>query len=414
MEHICADGASTVFLVMFKRIMTLIQIIAPILAIISLTFLVFQMMQKPDDKKIPKKIWNSVLALFIVFIIPTIAKVFINIVIANSAIANCLEPEEQKSLEEGIFTGSKYIALDDEGKTTSIIPDPDKYEYGTPKQESGSGGTIITGPSTGNAVYFLNVGASSDAILVQDEGKYGLIDTGIWGRGSYVVKQLKAFGVRELEFILITHIHGDHIGGYNKVMENFPVKQLFIIADGMTKSYNTSTYRSIVNTAKKRGTYICDAELSSCSNFTLGNISFKLYNNKFQATPGRLSHDNRVRFENANSLVAVATYNGRRVYFAGDIGNYFGYNMESNTARQVGDIDVYKVAHHGYVSFNNHQDALNYLKSDYAVITNTRKPSNVALSRIRKAVGRAVPAYYSAEGTVVMTIDTGGNIKFIK
>ena len=51
MEHICADGASTVFLVMFKRIMTLIQIIAPILAIISLTFLVFQMMQKPDDKK---------------------------------------------------------------------------------------------------------------------------------------------------------------------------------------------------------------------------------------------------------------------------------------------------------------------------------------------------------------------------
>ena len=370
MEHICADGASTVFLVMFKRIMTLIQIIAPILAIISLTFL----------------IWNSVLALFIVFIIPTIAKVFINIVIANSAIANCLEPEEQKSLEEGIFTGSKYIALDDEGKTTSIIPDPDKYEYGTPKQESGSGGTIITGPSTGNAVYFLNVGASSDAILVQDEGKYGLIDTGIWGRANYVVKQLKAFGVRELEFILITHIHGDHIGGYNKVMENFPVKQLFIKADGLTKSYN----------------------------FTLGNISFKLYNNKFQATPGRLSHDNRIRFENANSLVAVATYNGRRVYCAGDIGNYFGYNLESNTARQVGDIDVYKVAHHGYVSFNNHQDALNYLKSDYAVITNTRKPSNVALSRIRKAVGRVVPAYYSAEGTVVMTIDTGGNIKFIK
>ena len=93
---------------------------------------------------------------------------------------------------------------------------------------------------------------------------------------------------------------------------------------------------------------------------------------------------------------------------------YISKNRTWYTGAMLRDIDVYKVAHHGYVSFNNHQDALNYLKSDYAVITNTRKPSNVALSRVRKAVGRAVPAYYSAEGTVVMTIDTGGNIKFIK
>lgn len=410
MDYVCTEGASIVFLVIFKRIMTLIQIIAPILAIISLTILFIKMMQNPDDKKIPKKIKNSIIALFVVFMIPTIAKVVINIASNESKIANCLEPEEISALEQNIFTGSQYIALDDEGEKTSIVPDPDKYEYGNPKEESGSGSSLVTGPSTGNAVYFLNVGASSDAILICDDGKCGMIDTGIWTKANYVVKQLKVLGVSELEFVLITHSHGDHTGGFNKVMENFKVKQYFTKVSGANSK---STYRSMIKKAQKNGAYICDVSTTPCQQFTLGNIAFRLYNTQFLIKNG-LGIANNTRFENANSIVAVATYNGKRVYFAGDIGNYFGINQESITARQVGNIDVYKVAHHGYVSYNNHQDALNYLKADYAVITNTRSPSNTALSRIRKASGKKVPAYYTAEGTVVMTIDTNGNIKFIR
>ncbi len=411
MEHICTDGASILFLLVTQRILTLIQIIAPILAMISLTYLIFRLVQNPEDKKIPNKIRNCIIALFVVFMIPTIAKVVINYATVDSKMANCLEPEERKSISANIFKESKYIALDDEGDPTPIIPDPDAYEYGKPKPSEGGGGSsVITGPSTGNAVYFLNVGASSDAILIQDEGKFGMIDTGIYGKGDFVVKQLKILGVKELDFLLITHTHGDHIGGFDKVVSNFKIKQFFTKTAG-AKRYGS--YRSMISKAQKNGAYICDVSSPQCQQFTLGNISFRLYNTQFLIRNG-LSSDNEGRFENANSICAVATYNGRRVYYSGDIGNYFGNNQESITARQVGDVDVYKVAHHGYVSFNNHQDAVNYLKAEYAVITNTRSPSNTALSRIKKANNGNVKAYYTPDGTIVMTIDTSGNIKFIR
>lgn len=408
----CTESGVLVFLIIANRILKLIQIIAPILAIIALTFWLFKKVQNPDDPKILKRIRNSVIALFVVFLLPFIAKYVINIAATQTNAGHCLEPEEWESLKEEVFKPAKYIEIDDNVEHKPIVPNPDDYEYGNPKEESGSGDTI-TGPSTGNAFYFLNVGASSDAILIQDEGKFGLVDTGIWGKGSYVVKQLKKLGVSTLDFVLITHAHGDHIGGYDKVMSNFKVKRLIIKAGGRTGSYTAGSYRSMIKKAQKNGAVICDAESSGCQSFTLGNIGFRLYNTKFINTP-KLSPANRCRFENANSLVAVATLNGRRVYLAGDIGNYFGYKRESIVAKAVGDIDVYKVAHHGYVSFNNHQDAVNYLKSDYAVITNGRKRSNTALSRIRRSVGKTVPAYYTAERTVVMTVDTAGNIKFIK
>ena len=408
MDRACNDITSLVMVDVAKKILTIIQIAAPILAIIGLTIIFIKMMQNPDDKKLQKNIKNVVIALIVVFLIPTITKAVINLVALQTVAEDCLEEEELQSIRENLFSGSTYIEIDEDAEKNKkpVVPDPEGYEYGVPKDPGDS--SVITAPSTGNAVYFLNVGASSDAILIQDDNKYGLIDTGYYTKASFVVKQLKILGVSELDFVLITHAHGDHTGGYNKVMENFKVKQFFTKTDGAS---HNGTYRSMINKAKKNGAYVCDVSNPQCQSFNLGNIHFNLYNTQFLTMSG-LSSANHTRFENANSIVAVATYNGKRVYFAGDIGNYFGRKQESLTARQVGDIDVYKVAHHGYVSFNNNQDAVNQLKADYAVITNTRGPSNVALSRIRSGAGKNTPAYYTAEGTVVMTIDTNGKINF--
>ncbi len=96
--------------------------------------------------------------------------------------------------------------------------------------------------------------------------------------------------------------------------------------------------------------------------------------------------------------------------FAGDIGDYFGYNQETMMANQVGDIDVYKVAHHGYVTFQNDQAVLNALRPEYAIISNYCSGAGEAIRRLKRTGASAHNVYCTGDGTVVLKIDNNGNV----
>lgn len=109
----------------------------------------------------------------------------------------------------------------------------------TIKPFDGSAGT--------DCIHFLNVG-NSDAILLESAGKFALIDCGedtdnprglpgleLEGYEDYVVDYLNAFcrdgnGMIQLEFILGTHAHSDHLGGFDTVLsqDNVKVKKAYI------------------------------------------------------------------------------------------------------------------------------------------------------------------------------------------
>ena len=72
----CATPALGAALSALKRIIQLIQIIVPILLMIGLVIHITNLIKKPDDEKLKKKIWNSIIAAVIVFFIP----MFINLV----------------------------------------------------------------------------------------------------------------------------------------------------------------------------------------------------------------------------------------------------------------------------------------------------------------------------------------------
>lgn len=408
MNNVCNGETFFIYLSIFKKIITVIQIIAPILGIISSAIIFIQLMSNPDDKKLPKKLKTSLKALAILFFIPLLVRITINLVGDNSSYSKCLEDEELKSLSNYSFKDAKYIEIDDDRERTSIITDPKEYAPGEKKPDTPSNSGNTT--SQGNAIYFLNVGASTDCIIIQDSGKFGLIDTSYESKGKFIVNQLKKLGATQLDFVMITHPHVDHVGSYSKVMDTFPVKTFYTKADGTKYGIYKNQYKKMITKANKKHTKVCDVKKAECQNFSLGNISFKLYNTSFVYSSG-LSYKNKSRLENGNSIAAVATINNKRIYFTGDIGNYFGYNQETKTARAVGDIDVYKVAHHGFTSFNNNQSALNYIKPEYAVVTNNRSNSKTAIKRIKKANSGFIKAYYTTEGTVTLRVDTNGSIK---
>lgn len=70
-----------------------------------------------------------------------------------------------------------------------------------------------------------------------------MVDGGENGKGEVVVDYLKALDIKELDMIIATHPHSDHIGGLDTVMESFPVKRVIIpkIADDVVPTTKTAT-----------------------------------------------------------------------------------------------------------------------------------------------------------------------------
>ena len=80
----CQSSIMSNFIAIAKGIIYLICIIVPILLILSLTIKLVQLVNNPDEKKVPKNILNSLLAAIIIIFIPIIINVVINISSSNA------------------------------------------------------------------------------------------------------------------------------------------------------------------------------------------------------------------------------------------------------------------------------------------------------------------------------------------
>ncbi len=77
------------FFAIFKNILKLIQIIGPILMLIALSINLYTMIKDPEDKKAPKKIKNSIIALVLLFFVPIFVNVLLQNILGSSNVGVC-------------------------------------------------------------------------------------------------------------------------------------------------------------------------------------------------------------------------------------------------------------------------------------------------------------------------------------
>ena len=117
------------FMYIVKNIMNIILIAAPILLILSLTITLSKMAMDPDAKKNPKKIWNAIKALVIIFFIPLLVSIVMRLLGNDTEISSCYNNAKKPSAMV------KYIEDEKEKeKKKKITSDPDSYEKGVAKQ----------------------------------------------------------------------------------------------------------------------------------------------------------------------------------------------------------------------------------------------------------------------------------------
>ena len=252
----------------------------------------------------------------------------------------------------------------------------------------------------GDKIFFLDVAdynkslgrsQGSDCLLVRSEGKYGIIDATLSNKADRVVKHLKELGVKELEFVIVSHNHGDHVGGYKKISSAIPIKKMYV----------KKNYSNVVPTAKGHGTKIINP--TAKTTFTFGNFLVEFHSVK----------DVKASDENVNCLTAVFIQKdtNKKIYFAGDLQNAKKKKLypEINTAIEIGKVDVYKAAHHGYNYENNDPKSLKALKPTFSVLTNCKGRGGTK-ETVKRLQDLKSKVYWCGNGTVLLNINSSGGI----
>ena len=95
------------------------------------------------------------------------------------------------------------------------------------------------------AVHFIDVGQGS-SVLLQSGSNGILIDAGEKEYGDDVVNYLKSHGVTQLDYVVATHPHTDHIGGLLIVLNDINVKNVIMPKLTSSNAPTTKTYESFL------------------------------------------------------------------------------------------------------------------------------------------------------------------------
>jgi competence protein ComEC len=95
-------------------------------------------------------------------------------------------------------------------------------------------------PASGDElqVHVLNVGQGDAILIIAPGGKSVLIDAGPPGGGRAVLDAMKRYNLKQIDLMIATHAHADHIGGADEVMRRTKVSTVLDSrVPNTTKSY---------------------------------------------------------------------------------------------------------------------------------------------------------------------------------
>ena len=230
----------------------------------------------------------------------------------------------------------------------------------------------------------------ADAIVVENNDEYMVIDVGEEDDGYEIVNYLQDRNVFKIKKLIITHFDKDHVGGADTLIKNIDVEEVII------PNYQGSVidYVEFMNALSEKN--IEPTRLIETMEFNLGE------SNVILEPP--LNYDIAPENENAevdNDLSIITTikhYNNRLVF----LGDAEKIRLQEWLATPSAiPCDFIKIPHHGVYS-TEHENLLDKLKPSYAAIcTSSKNPADTTTVQLLKNRGIRVAETKNGDISVI-------------
>ncbi|MBE6729504.1 MAG: MBL fold metallo-hydrolase [Ruminococcaceae bacterium] len=240
---------------------------------------------------------------------------------------------------------------------------------------------------TADSITFLNVG-EGDAILVKSNNRFALIDTGD-GLSTDIIRELKSYGVKGLDALILTHWHTDHVGAATQILKEFKVLNLVVpkLPESLTTDYKTAKEITKLASDNKASHILARQGLV----ITIGDFRLSvLYCNPEDKT------------ENNSCAVIMAKCGNYKFLLMSDAESELEQKLVKEKYNL--DCDVIKIGHHGS-SGSTTNDLLDIATPNHAVI------SVGADNNYNHPAGKVLDLLHYANVNILRT-DKVGNIEF--
>ncbi len=200
------------------------------------------------------------------------------------------------------------------------------------------------GPPVGLTVVVADVGQGDCVVVRAPDGTVHCLDAGKNGQGSAtVVPLIQSLQPSGYGYTVCSHYHSDHLGGLDTVLSTLPFQ--VALDRGNVNTPTTISFNDYVAAAGARRQPVVDGNTYALG----GGATMTCVAANGQIAGGGFVNPAQAQQENARSVVVRIDYGDFSMWIGGDVtgGGNSTADVEGPAAVACGDIDVYKLNHHG-------------------------------------------------------------------